>query len=97
MRVAARKEVEMVAFGSRSLQHGRRTTAGRSALADDGFATGSVVSPLPALEEALAVLPSDPGDDDPPSDHPWLDDPAYEVGAFLLGLRESDGQEPPSR
>ncbi|MEZ4238057.1 MAG: hypothetical protein R3F59_18305 [Myxococcota bacterium] len=55
-------------------------TPRRTTLDDDGFATHSLLGDLDplALPEGRDEEAAPPG--------PWLDDPAYEVGHFLLGL-----------
>lgn len=50
--------------------------------AETGFATG-----WPAGRELEIELPEERAE--PTLDGPWLDDPSYEVGAFLLGLSKA--------
>jgi hypothetical protein len=42
------------------------------------------------VEDEALVLPMD---EETGAIVPWLDDPYYEVGAFLLGLRDDDTTE----
>src|SRR5262245_55028705 len=69
-----RAEVDMT--GGLQVRKGER-------LADDGFATVTVVG---AADPEPLALPDERDDTD--TGLGWLDDPCYEVGAFLLGLRD---------
>lgn len=64
---------------------GSTTVAGVWSLRDDGFATSSVIG---CADPERLALPPERADDEPHAG-PWLDDPAYEVGAFLLGLGDA--------